>query len=79
MTLMRWLPTVSATLQLVGTALIVWGLRFTSATGVVYHPPGGAREIPHAGIVREHPWALKVGPWLLLAGLSLQVVVALSL
>jgi len=57
----------------------VWGLRFTSATGVVYHPPGGAREIPHAGIVREHPWALKVGPWLLLAGLALQVVVALSL
>jgi hypothetical protein len=34
------------------------------------------RVIPVAGIVREHPWAVAVGPWLLLLGLALQVVVA---
>jgi hypothetical protein len=73
--LIRWLPMASTVFQLIGTALIVWGLRFTSDTGVTYHPPGGRREIPHAGIVREHPWAVAVGPWLLLAGLALAVVV----
>ena len=61
-----------------GTALILWGLKLTSNMGAWYHPPGtNAEEIPHAGIVREHPWAVKVGPWLLLLGLALQVLVAI--
>jgi hypothetical protein len=71
----RWLPAVSALLQLLGTALIVWGLDLTSDMGA--WSSNGTREVPVAGIVREHPWAVKIGPWLLLAGLALQVVVAL--
>jgi hypothetical protein len=74
-TLLCWLPLVSASCQLVGTALIVYGLRLTSDMGA--WSSDGAREVPVAGIVREHPWAVRVGPWLLgLAGLALQVVVA---
>jgi hypothetical protein len=65
----------AAVLELVGTALIVWGLKLTPNTGAWYRPPGeNAREIPHAGIVREHPWAVTVGTWLLLLGLALQVI-----
>ena len=72
--LLRWLPFLAALLQLIGTALIVWGLKVTSNTGAEYHD--GARVIPHAGIVREHQWAITWGVRLLLLGLTIQVVAA---
>jgi len=36
--------------------------------------PGGGKKIPYLGISQEHPWAIKLGPWLLLIGLALQVI-----
>jgi hypothetical protein len=72
--LIRWLPLLAALLQLIGTALIVWGLKVTSDTGAEYYD--GTKVTPYAGIVREHPWAITSGVWLLLLGLAIQVVVA---
>ena len=75
----RWLPMASAVFQLIGTALIVWGLKVTSnpvaLTLVRDRRPGEAEPPRAAGIVREHEWAVSTGVWLLLAGLALAVVV----
>ena len=65
--------------QLVGTALIVWGLKVTTQTGgeIHFYGTGGPPAHQHAGIVREHPWVVTCGIWLLLLGLALQVVAAI--
>ena len=76
MSLLHFLVIASALLQLIGTALIVYGLRFTSDMGAWYGRAG--KEIPYSGIVREHAWAITVGPWLLLLGLALQVITAVG-
>ena len=73
---LHWLPVVSALCQLVGTALVVWGLKITSNPDPVTFKRGFGTPLPSAGIVREHQQALTWGVWLLLAGLALQVVVA---
>jgi hypothetical protein len=47
----------------------------TKDTGASYLLLNSSMEsLPHAGIVREHPWAVTCGVWLLLLGLALQVV-----
>ncbi len=65
--------------QLVETALIVWGLKVTTQTGgtIYWYGKDGPPAHEHAAIVREHPWAITVGIWLLLIGLALQVVAAM--
>jgi hypothetical protein len=77
MTPSRWLPMASAVFQLIGTALIVWGLKVTTDTGVSRLLFGSSADdpLPSAGIVREHPWAVTWGVRLLHAGLALAVVV----
>ena len=68
----------AAIFQLVGTALIVWGLKVTTDTRASYLLLEESKEpLPHAGIVREHPWVVTVGIWLVLLGLALQVVAAI--
>ncbi len=67
----------AAVLQLIGTFLIVWGLKITTDMGAWHYPGYGEKEIPYAGVVQEHPRALKWGIRLLLLGLALQVVAAL--
>lgn len=75
--LLGWLPVVSAVCQLVGTALIVWGLRITTDSGASYFLLEESKKpLPHAGIVSEHKWAFTLGVVLLLAALALAVVVA---
>lgn len=64
----------SALLQLIGTALVAWGLKVVSNPDVVTFYPEHGKPLPHAGIVREHPWAVTWGVRLLLLGLTLQVV-----
>jgi len=73
-TALRWLPLVAAALQLVGTALLVWGLKVGSnpSTITFYNEEGQA--FPAAGIMREHEWAITWGVRLLLLGLALAVV-----
>ncbi len=74
----RWLPIVSAVLQLVGTALIVWGLRIRESRTIeegIGWPPGKVKEYPLALIEQHWPRLFTCGKWLLLAGLALQVVV----
>jgi len=79
---LRWLPLVSALCQLVGTALIVWGLKVVSnPTALVFlrdRTPGEPETEPPqpASIAREHPWAFTWGAGLLLLGLTLQVAAA---
>ncbi len=70
----RWVAVGAAVLQLIGTWLIVWGLKLTSDMGI--SDEVGGRVIHYAGIVREHPRALTWGIRLLLLGLALQVVAA---
>jgi hypothetical protein len=61
-----------------GTTLIVWGLKVTKDTGASYLLLNSSTDpLPHAGIVREHPWAVTWGLWLLLLGFALQVVAAI--
>jgi hypothetical protein len=85
--LLRWLPVVSAGLQLVGSGLIVWGLKVVSmprGLTLVRDPTPeeiAANKKPPAttaaaGIVREHGWAVTLGVVLLLIGLALAVVMA---
>lgn len=76
---LRWLVLVSASCQLVGTALVVWGLRITTQNpkDTLTLVPEGGHPRPQAAIVSEHPRAFTMGVVLLLAGLALQVVVAL--
>jgi hypothetical protein len=65
--------------QLIGTALIVWGLKVTTQTGdtLYFYGKDGPPAHQHAAIVREHPWAVMWGVWVLLLGLALQVVAAI--
>jgi len=64
--------------QFIGTAFIVWGLKVTKDTGASYLLLNSRTvPLPHAGIVREHPWAVIWSVWLLLLGLALQVVAAI--
>jgi hypothetical protein len=78
-TALRWLPLVSALFQLIGTALIVWGLRIresrTIEEGRTWFP-SGAKEYPLALIEHHWPRLFTCGKWLLLAGLTLAVVSA---
>jgi len=69
----------AAVFQLVGTTLVVWGLRITaSGSGYEIDGDGSSRtEHPLAVVWKEHPLAFAVGVWLLLLGLALQVVAAL--
>lgn len=80
--LVAWGP--RALLQLVGTGLIVLGLRVVSIpdalilTRLTQEQIDAERNSPTmAGIVKEHPRAFAWGVRLLLAGLALAVVVAL--
>jgi hypothetical protein len=75
--ILRWLPVVSAVLQLVGTALILWGLQVTTNDAIVTFFGGDRKPLPAAGIVHENPRAFAWGVRLLLAGLALAVVVTL--
>jgi hypothetical protein len=74
-----WLPVISAVLQLVGTGLIVWGLRIRESRTIeegTGWPPGKLPEYPLALIEHHWPHLFTCGKWLLLAGLALAVVVA---
>ena len=74
--LLHW-PLWAGVCQLVGTTLIVWGLKVTTDTGASYLLLEESKgPLPHAGIVREHPRAVTAGICLLLLGLALQVVAA---
>jgi hypothetical protein len=74
---LRRLSLWASIFQLVGTALIVWGLKITTDTGASYLLLEESKKpLSHAGIVREHAWAVTWGVWLLLLGLALQVVTA---
>jgi hypothetical protein len=77
--LVRLVPLAAALFQLVGTGLIVWGLKVTKDKPGVRRLllESSATPLPTAAIVREHPWAVNVGLGLLLGGLVLQVVAAL--
>jgi hypothetical protein len=66
----------AALLQLVGSGLLVWGLKLSSDMGTWYTDESG-KPRPYAGITREHPWAVTFGLWALFVGLALQVVAAL--
>ncbi len=75
--LLRW-SFWAAVFQLVGTALVVWGLRIT-ASGSGYEIDGDSSsrtEHPLAVVWKEDPRAFAVGVRLLLLGLALQVVAA---
>jgi hypothetical protein len=75
--LLRW-SVWAAVFQLVGAALIWWGLKITTDTGASNLLQEESTEpLPHAGIVRERPWAVKWGTGLLFLGLALQVVAAI--
>jgi len=75
--LLRW-SLWAAVLQFVGTALVVWGLKVTTDTRASYLLlEESSQPLPHAGIVREHPWVVTLGVWLLLFGLLLQVIAAI--
>jgi hypothetical protein len=76
MSVLRYLVVTSALLQLIGTALIVWGLKIVTNTDVVTFYPEYGRPLPSAGIVREHAWSVTWGAQVLLAGLAVQVVVS---
>ena len=69
----------AAVFQHVGTALIVWGLKVVQQEGggINFYGKGGPPRYAAAGIVREHPWMVTLGIWLLLLGLALQVVAAI--
>lgn len=86
-----WLPTASAVFQLIGTALIVWGLTLKpseSASESSFDRDAARaagqnlgsllkanRERAFAVIEHHQPRLLAWGKWLLLAGLALAVVV----
>ena len=79
--LLRWLSVVSAVLQLVGTALIVWGLRIRESRTIeegIGWPPSEAKEYSLALIEHHWPRLFTCGKWLLLAGLALAVVAAVG-
>jgi len=76
--LLRW-SLWAAVFQLVGTALIVWGLKVTTQQeggDIYFFGREGPPLYPHAAVQREHPTAVTWGVWLLLLGLALQVVAA---
>ena len=65
----------AAVLQLVGTALVVWGVKVVSNTDSEYSD--GRKVHRFAGIERERAWAVTLGLWLLFIGLACQVVAAI--
>jgi hypothetical protein len=72
--LLHWLPFLAALLQLIGTALVVWGLRIDSGETAFEGKDG--KEWPLAVVRKGRPRAFKWGVRFLLGGLALQVVAA---
>jgi len=77
----RWLVSASAICQLIGGALILWGLTVVPASNpfnsVVRDSPEKAENRP--GLAeREHPWAVKLGTVLFLMGLTLLLVAGVA-
>ncbi len=66
----------AAVCQLVGTALIVWGLRIKPSEQIL-ESRGDGIERPLAVVWKEHPCAFAAGVSVLLLGLALQVVAAI--
>jgi hypothetical protein len=76
--LFRWLVAVSAICLLIGSALILWGLKVVPVSNP-FTP--FARDLRPEGVdrrpgpaEREHPWAVASGAVLFLLGLALAVV-----
>jgi hypothetical protein len=56
--LLRW-SLWAGVCQFIETAFIVWGLKVTKDTGASYLLLNRSTDpLPHAGIVREQPWAV---------------------
>lgn len=79
----HWLAAVAWLCQLLGSVLLLWGLKVVPVSNpftlFVREPlPEGVRKRPvPAGIIREHPWAVTWGAVLFLAGLALAVALAI--
>jgi hypothetical protein len=78
----HWLAAVSWLCQLLGSVLLLWGLKVVPVSNpftlFVREPrPEGVGKSPvPPGITREHPWAVTWGAVLFLAGLALAVALA---
>ena len=72
----RWLVSVSALSLLIGSALLLWGLKVVPVSNpfnsFVRDSPEEAEKRPGPA-EREHPWAVTLGTGLFLMGLALWV------
>ena len=77
----RWLVSASAICQLIGGALVLWGLKVVPASNpfnsVVRDSPEEAGNRPGPP-ERVHPWAVKLGTALFLMGLTLLLVAGVA-
>ena len=72
---LRW-AFLAALLQLVGSALVVWGPKIAPyPEGIVFGD--GKREVAAAVAFRDRPWATRMGLVVLFLGLALQVGAAI--
>jgi hypothetical protein len=75
--LFRWIVAVSSAAQLVGGALILWGLKVVPVsnpfTPFVRDSTEPSVRVPGRA-EREHPWAVASGAVLFIVGLALLVV-----
>jgi hypothetical protein len=69
----RWIVSVSALSLLVGSALLLWGLKVVPVSNPF---DSFVRDAPEKAdpVQREHPWAVTSGTVLFLIGLALLVV-----
>jgi hypothetical protein len=76
--LFRWLVAVSALSLLIGSALLLWGLKAVPVsnpfTPWMSDSAQGKSEGPRGPGEREHPWAVASGGVLFIVGLALAVV-----
>jgi hypothetical protein len=77
----RWLVSASAISLLIGSALLLWGLKVVPVSNpfnsFVRDSPGEAEKRP-GPVKREHPWAVTLGTVLSLMGLALLVVAGIA-
>lgn len=79
----HWLAAVSWLCQLLGSVLLLWGLKVVPVSNpfILFvrepRPEGVGKRPVLAGITREHPWAVTWGAVLFLAGLALAVALAI--
>jgi hypothetical protein len=77
----RWLVSGSALALLIGSALLLWGLKVVPVSNpfnsLVRDSPGKAEGRP-GPIKREHPWAATSGTVLFVVGLTLLVLAGVA-